>query len=206
MLQFEPEPPVFLIIVEGDSEESKNDFIQSLRKNPFLVEVKDGTASTSIDTCQLRFETNRGPVIFNIWKRKLGGLAHYPIQGHGAIVVYDETSHSNFTRAHAYRRTISRVFDGVPIVMCGTNGKSLDQKTQNRRRHVELVFRIFYCDIDTYAIAPLLHMARQIANDEGLQFTKVLGAVQITTSDPPNLLGTLMDKPNFLIEDDDDDL
>ena len=72
----------------------------------------------------LVFYTSIGPICFNVWdtagQERFGGLCDgYYIQGQCAIIMFDVTSMVTYENVRSWHRDLTRVCEGIPIVLCG---------------------------------------------------------------------------------------
>merc|ERR1712070_198629 len=77
-----------------------------------------------VEVHPLRFTTNCGPLVFNVWdtagQEKFGGLRDgYYIQGKCAIIMFDVTSRITYKNIPVWHRDVVRVCDCIPVVICG---------------------------------------------------------------------------------------
>ena len=83
----------------------------------------------------LVFYTNRGPIRFNVWdtagQEKFGGLRDgYYIQGQCGIIMFDVTSRVTYKNVPNWHRDLTRVCEGIPIVLCGNKVDIKDRKVK----------------------------------------------------------------------------
>ena len=83
----------------------------------------------------LVFNTNRGPIRFNVWDtagcEKFGGLRDgYYIQGQCAIILFDVTARVTYKNVPNWHRDLVRVCESIPIVLCGNRVDIQDRKVK----------------------------------------------------------------------------
>ncbi|KAK2091700.1 hypothetical protein P7K49_030984, partial [Saguinus oedipus] len=79
------------------------------------------------------FHTNRGPIKFNVWdtagQEKFGGLRDgYYIQAQCATIMSDVTSRVTCKNVPNWHRDLVRVYENIPIVLCGNKVDIKDRK------------------------------------------------------------------------------
>jgi GTP-binding nuclear protein Ran len=82
-----------------------------------------------VEVNPIRFHTNYGPIVFNVWdcagQEKYGGLRDgYYIGGQSAIIMFDVMSRISYKNVPNWHRDIVRVCENIPIVLCGNKGMS----------------------------------------------------------------------------------
>lgn len=82
-------------------------------------------ATLGVDVTPLRFQTNYGPMVINVWdcagQEKFGGLRDgYYVQAQGAILAFDLTSRVTLSNMGKWAKDVHRVCQNIPIVLCGT--------------------------------------------------------------------------------------
>lgn len=87
-------------------------------------ETNGCTATLGVEVHPLKFHTNFGTLIFNVWdtagQEKFGGLRDgYYIQGQCGIIMFDVTSRITYKNVPNWHRDLERVCEGIPIVLCG---------------------------------------------------------------------------------------
>ena len=81
-------------------------------------------ATLGVEVHPLRFTTNYGPLVFNVWdtagQEKFGGLRDgYYIQGQCAILMFDVSSRVTYKNVPNWHRDLVRVCENIPIVLVG---------------------------------------------------------------------------------------
>jgi GTPase SAR1 family protein len=94
-----------------------------------------------VEVHPLRFHTNYGPILYNVWdtagQEKFGGLRDgYYIQGQCAILMFDVTSRVTYKNVPNWHRDLVRVCENIPIVLVGNK---VDIKVQRVLFHFLLL-------------------------------------------------------------------
>lgn len=110
--------------------------------------LKQYDPTLGVEVRPLRFSTNCGDLIFNVWdtagqekvsflmpfciellKIKFGGLRDgYYIGAQCAIIMFDVTSRVTYKNVPNWYRDITRVVENIPIVLCGNKVDVKDRK------------------------------------------------------------------------------
>lgn len=116
----------------------------------FFSEKKKATLG--VDVHPLHFQTNHGPIIFNVWdtagQEKFGGLRDgYYIQGKCAIIMFDVTARVTYKNVPNWHRDLIRVCEQIPMVLCGNKVDMKDRKVKPKQITFHRKKNIQYFDI-----------------------------------------------------------
>jgi len=138
------------------------------------------TATIGVEVHPLDFHTNFGLIRFNVWdtagQEKYGGLRDgYYINGDCAIIMFDVTSRITYKNVQTWHRDITRVCDGVPIVMVGNKCEVKDRKVKTKQINFHRKKNMQYYEISAKTNynfeKPFLHLARMLSGERDLVFT-----------------------------------
>lgn len=169
----EPQPVKLLLV--GDGGTGKTTFVNRHKTGEF---IKKYVATVGAVVHPLHFDTNYGPILFNVWdtagQEKFGVLRDgYYIMGQCAIIMFDVTERVTYKNVPTWFRDLTRACENIPIVLCGN-------KVDEKRRQVRAKSITFhrkkglqYFDISAkshYHIEkPFLWLARKLTGKEDLE-------------------------------------
>jgi small GTP-binding protein len=109
-------------------------------------------ATLGVDVHPLHFQTNHGPIVFNVWdtagQEKFGGLRDgYYIQGKCAIIMFDVTARVTYKNVPNWHRDLIRVCEQIPMVLCGNKVDMKDRKVKPKQITFHRKKNIQYFDI-----------------------------------------------------------
>jgi GTP-binding nuclear protein Ran len=170
--------PTFKLLLVGDGGVGKTTFVKRHLTGEF---EKRYVATLGVEVHPLRFHTNRGALVFNVWdtagQEKFGGLRDgYYIQGNCAIIMFDVTSRPTYTNVGNWHRDLVRVCDDIPIVLVGNKVDVNDRKVKAKHITFHRKKNLQYYDIsakNNYNFEkPFLYLARKLVADPALQFVE----------------------------------
>ncbi|KAI7893743.1 putative GTP-binding nuclear protein Ran [Mucor mucedo] len=165
-------PFIFKLILVGDSGTGKTTFIKCHLNGK--AEKKDGFVIYS-----LPFETNFGPVVFNVWdttgREKAGSLRDDDYHGgHGGIIMFDITSRLTYKRVPQWHRDLARVCENMPIVICGNKVDikecSVTPRQISYHRRNNLPFYYTSAKSNYNIEKPFLYLAQHLVGEPTLEF------------------------------------
>nr|UXY86759.1 GTP-binding nuclear protein RAN [Cryptomonas paramecium] len=168
----------FKLILVGDGGVGKTTFVKRHLTGEF---EKKYIATIGVEVHPLKFYTNRGVLVFNIWdtagQEKFGGLRDgYYIQGQAAIIMFDVTSRITYKNVPNWHRDLVRVCDGIPIVLTGNKVDIKDRKVKAKQITFHRKKNLQYYDISAKSNynfeKPFLWISRRLLGDFGLFFTE----------------------------------
>jgi len=124
--------PQFKLVLVGDGGVGKTTFVKRHKSGEF---EKKYVATLGVEVNPLRFFTNLGEVIFNVWdtagQEKFGGLRDgYYVGAKAAIIMFDVTSRITYKSVTTWHRDLTRVCENIPIVLCGNKVDVKDRKVK----------------------------------------------------------------------------
>jgi GTP-binding nuclear protein Ran len=166
----------FKCLLVGDGGVGKTCFVKRHVTGDF---EKRYIATVGVDVHPLTFHTSRGRICFNTWdtagQERFGGLRDgYYIQGDCAIIMFEVTSRQTYRNVPNWYRDITRVCDGIPIVLVGNKVDAPDRQVKARMITFHRRTNLQYFDVSAKSNynfeKPFLWLARRMANDPQLTF------------------------------------
>ncbi|KAJ1936441.1 GTP-binding nuclear protein gsp1/Ran, partial [Linderina macrospora] len=170
--------PTFKLILVGDGGTGKTTFVKRHLSEEF---EKEYVATVGVEIHPLKFTTNKGEIIFNVWdtagQEKFGGLRdRYYVQGRCAIVMFDVTSRITYKNIPNWHREITRICGDIPTVICGNKVDIKERKLKPENITFHRKKNLNYFDISaksSYNFAkPFLSLARMLFSDRNITFVK----------------------------------
>lgn len=128
-------------------------------------------ATLGVEVHPLKFHTNRGEIVFNVWdtagQEKFGGLRDgYYIQGQCAIIMFDVTSRITYKNVPNWHRDLVRVCESIPIVLVGNKVDVKERKVKAKQITFHRKKNLQYYDISAKSNynfeKPFLWLARKL--------------------------------------------
>eukprot|EP00343_Euplotes_focardii_P006880 CAMPEP_0205821102 /NCGR_PEP_ID=MMETSP0206-20130828/5169_1 /ASSEMBLY_ACC=CAM_ASM_000279 /TAXON_ID=36767 /ORGANISM="Euplotes focardii, Strain TN1" /LENGTH=217 /DNA_ID=CAMNT_0053116329 /DNA_START=25 /DNA_END=678 /DNA_ORIENTATION=+ len=170
--------PKFKLILVGDGGTGKTAFVKRHRTGEF---EKKYVPTMGVEVHPLPFFTSLGPVIFACWdtagQEKFGGLRDgYYIGGQAAIIMFDVTARVTYASVPHWHKDITRVCEGIPIVLCGNKVDSKDRKVKPKEIYFHRKKNLQYYDISAKSNynfeKPFLYIARKLTGDPSCRFVE----------------------------------
>jgi len=205
----------FKLVLVGDGGVGKTSLVKRHLTGEF---EKKYIPTLGVEVHPLKFTTNCGPLVFNVWdtagQEKFGGLRDgYYMQGQCAIIMFDVTSRITYKNVPNWHRDIVRVCENIPIVLAGNKVDVKDRQVKakniqfHRKRHLQ------YYDLSARSNynfeKPFLWLARRLTNQPNLQFVGQYAKapeIQIDAALIQQHERDLQAAQNVAISDDDDDI
>ena len=167
----------YKLLLLGEGGVGKSTYIRRLLTGQF---EKSYIATLGVEVHPLRFNTNYGPICFNVWDcagtEKYGGLRDgYFIQGACCIIMFDLTSNISFKNTLKWLRDYRRVVKKGPIILCG-NKCDIERRVVKNADINKLICELGleYWEISSKSNnnfeKPFLSLAKKLMNKEDLQF------------------------------------
>eukprot|EP01113_Clastostelium_recurvatum_P043235 TRINITY_DN710_c0_g1_i1.p1 TRINITY_DN710_c0_g1~~TRINITY_DN710_c0_g1_i1.p1 ORF type:complete len:230 (-),score=65.05 TRINITY_DN710_c0_g1_i1:245-934(-) len=167
--------PTFKLVLVGDGGTGKTTFVKRHLTGEF---ERKYVATLGVEVHPLTFFTNCGPICFNVWdtagQEKFGGLRDgYYIQGQCAIILFDVTSRVTYKNVPNWHRDLTRVCEGIPIVLCGNKVDVKDRKVKAKqitfhRKQRELQYYDISAKTNYNFERPFLWLARKLVGQPNL--------------------------------------
>lgn len=124
--------PTFKVILVGGGGVGKTSFIKKHRTGEFEQKYN---ATMSVEVHPLKFHTNKGPVIFNIWdtadQEVFGGLRDgYYIKGQAAFLMFSLDSLVSYNNLTKWYGEVKKVCENIPMVVIGNKIDLVRPKTK----------------------------------------------------------------------------
>jgi GTP-binding nuclear protein Ran len=170
--------PEFKLILVGDGGVGKTTFVRRHMTGEF---EKRYVATRGVEVYPMPFTTNMGQIRFNVWdtagQEKYGGLRDgYYIQGQCAIIMFDVTSRVTYKNVPNWHRDITRVCEGIPIVLCGNKVEVKDRKVKAKQitfhRKKNLQYYEISAKVNYNFEKPFLWIAKKLSGNNDLQFVE----------------------------------
>eukprot|EP01113_Clastostelium_recurvatum_P049124 TRINITY_DN9054_c0_g1_i3.p1 TRINITY_DN9054_c0_g1~~TRINITY_DN9054_c0_g1_i3.p1 ORF type:complete len:229 (+),score=59.04 TRINITY_DN9054_c0_g1_i3:3-689(+) len=167
--------PTFKLVLIGDGGTGKTTFV---KRHVYGEFERKYVATLGVEVHPLTFYTNCGPICFNVWdtagQEKLGGLRDgYYIQGQCAIIMFDVTARHTYKNVPNWHRDLTRVCEGIPIVLCGNKVDIKDRKVATKqitfhRKQRELQYFDISAKTNYNFERPFVWLARKLAGQPDL--------------------------------------
>jgi len=207
---------MFKLILVGDGGVGKTTFVKRHLTGEF---EKKYIATLGVEVHPLKFHTNRGALVFNIWdtagQEKFGGLRDgYYIQGQAAIVMFDVTSRVTYKNVPNWHRDLIRVCDNIPIVLTGNKVDIKDRKVKAKQITFHRKKNLQYYDISAKSNynfeKPFLWIGRKLMGDPNLIFVEspalVPAEIIIDEQRKIEMEQELIQAQQIALPDDDDEM
>ena len=135
----------------------------------FVCEKKQGRG---VDVYSIIFQTNRGPIKFNVWANP-----GYILRGQCAILMYDiDNPQSSVENIHIWRHNLTRYCGNIPIVVLANNSIVGRQCPSNASQYFARTSKLNFYDISArtnYNVEkPFLWLARKLMGENELTFVE----------------------------------
>jgi GTP-binding nuclear protein Ran len=185
----------FKIVLVGDGGVGKTTYIKRHLTGDF---TKKYIATLGVEVHPLKFNTNHGMVVLNIWdcagQEKFGGLREgYYVGADALIVMFDLTSLNTFKNVSKWiDRYIEFMGNNQPIVLCGNKCDIKHRFVSNAMIHECMAkYNISYFEISSKSNynfdKPLFEVMRKLKKKEDLRFI---------SSEHPIVIPELLELPN----------
>lgn len=209
--------PTWKLILVGDGGVGKTTFVKRHISGEF---EKKYVPTLGVDVRPLKFNTNYGPICFNVWdtagQEKFGGLRDgYYIQGQCAILMFDVTNRASYKNVQNWHRDLIRVCEDIPIVLVGNKVDIKDRRVKAKNITFHRKKSLPYYDISAKSNynfeKPFLALARRLTGKTDLQFVGDLAVRPPEVTLDPALLASYAEdfrraQEMPLMDDDEDDI
>ena len=165
----------YKIVLFGDKGVGKTTFLKRHLTGEFS---KSYIATLGVDVIPLRFNTNYGPLVFNVWDcagdEKFKGLDDgYYINADGAILMFDQSSEVSPVSVGRLHNKFTRVSKG-PVILCGSKYDTRNPESINEIGNLVRTLNLTYYDISSKSDynydKPFLTLARKLTKKPNLVF------------------------------------
>lgn len=134
MVEQNPVTELKMILV-GDGGVGKTTFVKRHLTGEF---ERKYIATQGVEVHPMEFNTTKGRIKFNVWdtagQEKLSGLRDgYYIDAHCGIIMFDVCSRVTYKSVPKWYKDISRICDGIPIVLVGNKVDEKNRKVKAKQ-------------------------------------------------------------------------
>jgi GTP-binding nuclear protein Ran len=175
-ITMEGQIPTVKCVLVGDGAVGKTTFVKRHISGEF---EKKYEPTVGAEVRPIKFNTNYGPVCFNVWdtagQEKFGGLRDgYYIQSQCAIIMFDVTSRQTYKNVATWHRDVVRVCDNIPIVLCGNKVDVKDRKVKPKNVTFHRKKNLQYYEISAksnyHYEMPFLWLLKKLMNRADVSF------------------------------------
>eukprot|EP01068_Selenidium_serpulae_P010739 Selendium_serpulae@DN5521_c0_g1_i1.p3 len=207
--------PEFKLVLVGDGAVGKTTLVRRHLTGEF---EKRYIPTLGVEVHPLKFQTNFGELIFNVWdtagQEKFGGLRDgYYIQSDCALIMFDVTSRITYKNVPNWYRDIDRICEKIPIVLVGNKVDITDRQVKARQIQFHRKRNLQYYDVSARTNynfeRPFLWLARRLTNQTGLSFVGQHAKApefEIDAAVRAQAEKDLQEAANTTIDDEDEDL
>jgi len=186
--------PTFKLVLVGDGGTGKTTFVKRHLTGEF---EKKYFATLGVEVHPLKFSTNLGELIFDVWdtagQEKFGGLRDgYYINGQCGIIMFDVTSRITYKNVPNWHRDLVRVCENIPIVLCGNKVDVKERKVKAKAITFHRKKNLQYYDISAKSNynfeKPFLWLARKLTGNQTLEFVAEIALAAPEVSVDPELM------------------
>jgi GTP-binding nuclear protein Ran len=169
--------PTFKIVLVGDGGVGKSTFLKRHLTGEFESRY---IPTLGVEVIPLKFTTNYGPIIFNIWdcagQDKFGGLrdGYYQV-AQGAIVMFDLGNKLTCKNVSSWIKIVRNITPDIPAVICGNKSDIRDVKIKGRIEAQDQP-NVKYYEVSAKSNynfdKPFLELARKLTGHEDLCFVE----------------------------------
>lgn len=165
----------YKIVLIGDGAVGKTSFLKRHRIGEFVTNYN---ATLGVEVHPLKFYTNYGPIILNIWdvagQKKFRGLGSGYYHGSdAAIIMFSVDSMSSYRNVGNWHNKLNKVVS-IPVVICG-NKVDLDThrvkaKHITYHRKKSLQYYNISAEQNYHFDKPFLYLCRRLTGKDDLKF------------------------------------
>lgn len=174
------ESKVFKVVFIGEGGVGKSVFLGRHLTGEFKTTY---LATLGCEVNPIRFETNYGPITFNVWdcagQEQYMGLGDgYYIGADAAIVFFDVTNEPTFNNIRSWITSFKRVVPNGQIVVCGNKCDVKDRKVKPKTIQQDISKNYYYHEVSAKTNynfeKPFLSLARLLTGHNDLNFNETL--------------------------------
>jgi GTP-binding nuclear protein Ran len=205
----------FKLVLCGDGGTGKTTFIKRHLTGEF---EKKYIATLGVEVHPMIFCTSRGKICFQVWdtagQEKLACLRDgYYIGAHCAIIMFDVCSRVTYKNVTKWYKELTRVCEGIPIVLVGNKVDVADRKVKARQILFPRKHGIQYYDISAKSNyqfeKPFLWLLKKLTSDPNLTLVEApalkASEVMISQEQIDKMTQELKDAENAPIDDAEED-
>eukprot|EP00933_Yihiella_yeosuensis_P029326 TRINITY_DN22993_c0_g1_i1.p1 TRINITY_DN22993_c0_g1~~TRINITY_DN22993_c0_g1_i1.p1 ORF type:complete len:277 (-),score=45.70 TRINITY_DN22993_c0_g1_i1:95-925(-) len=166
----------FKVVLVGDGGVGKTTFVKRHKTGEF---EKSYEATLGVEICSLKFDTNHGPINFNVWdtagQEKFGGLRDgYYVGAQGAIIMFDVSERSTYSNVPHWYQDLRRACGNIPIILVGNKVDLPERAVKAANITFHKRAGMSYYDISAKSQynfeKPFLSLARHLTGERDLGF------------------------------------
>jgi len=201
----------FKLVLVGDGDVGKTTFVNRHLTGEF---EKKYLATMGVTIHPLVFQTNFGPIKFNVWdtagQEKFGDLPDAYYQGaQCAIIMFDLTSPVSYKNVPNWHRDVIRVAENIPIVLLGNKADIEPRNVTAKMITFPRSKNIPYYDVSAKANynfeKPFLWLARKLTDEPDLEFVKMPALQPPEVLMDPTWKAKIEQELKEALDDDDDE-
>ena len=206
----------YKLVLCGDGGTGKTTFVKRHLTGEF---EKRYIATLGVEVHPMVFFTSRGKIRFQVWdtagQEKLASLRDgYYIGANCAIIMFDVCSRVTYKNVPKWYKDLTRVCEGIPIVLVGNKVDVADRKVKARQILFPRKHGIQYYDISAKSNyqfeKPFLWLLKKLSGDPNLSLVEApaLAASEVNISEErlKEMAKELDEAQKAPIEDNDDDI
>jgi GTP-binding nuclear protein Ran len=205
----------YKLVLCGDGGTGKTTFVKRHLTGEF---EKKYIATLGVEVHPMEFFTSRGKFLFQVWdtagQEKLACLRDgYYIGAHCAIIMFDVCSRVTYKNVAKWYKELTRVCEGIPIVLVGNKVDVADRKVKARQILFPRKHGIQYYDISAKSNyqfeKPFLWLLKKLNGDPNLTLVEAPAVkppeVTISQEQMDKMAQELKEAQECAIEDNDED-
>lgn len=166
----------FKLVLVGDGGVGKTTLVKRHATGEFTAKY---VPTLGVEVSSLRFETNCGPIVFNVWdtagQEKFGGLRDgYYVNSDAALVMFDVTSRITYQNVPKWFEDIRRACGTIPCVLAGNKVDLKEREIKAQQITFHRKHGIQYYDMSAKSNynfeKPFLHLAQKLTGQRDLRF------------------------------------
>ena len=205
----------YKLVLCGDGGTGKTTFVKRHLTGEF---EKKYIATLGVEVHPMEFFTSRGKFLFQVWdtagQEKLACLRDgYYIGAHCAIIMFDVCSRVTYKNVAKWYKELTRVCEGIPIVLVGNKVDVADRKVKARQILFPRKHGIQYYDISAKSNyqfeKPFLWLLKKLNGDPNLTLVEAPAVkppeVTISQEQMDKMAQELKEAQECAIDDNDED-
>ena len=190
----------YKLVLCGDGGTGKTTFVKRHLTGEF---EKKYIATLGVEVHPMVFCTSRGKIRFQVWdtagQEKLACLRDgYYIGAHCAIIMFDVCSRVTYKNVTKWYKELTRVCEGIPIVLVGNKVDVADRKVKARQILFPRKHGIQYYDISAKSNyqfeKPFLWILKKLLGDPNLTLVEQLAIKPSEYTIPPERIKEIEDE------------
>lgn len=155
----------FKIILVGNEQVGKSTFLSKHLYGDFNKIYKP---TTKLNVQSLKFQTNRGDILFDIWEisseESLSGFRDGYFIGADGVILFFDVNKDSVKDLNKWKRSINAIIPNAKTIIC-QNKVDLAKKCTTIDKYIDISVKLEY-NLDK----PFLELSKKLLNDENVQF------------------------------------